>query len=311
LPASVKESQAPLEESGAASAIQTGVDAGWAYGGQLDLPAAVQLGAKLVRVEFPIEWTPAQLEATIAAYAEEGVRVDALATFEGRMPTPAEARNLANWAKTYGPGGTFWAGRSDGQLAIQTIEFGNETSAGYQYDDNAGEPSYTLRAETYGVRFKEAVEAISATGDWLDGIYNAVPNFSHYVAGWVSHPYGTGWRKTLEEVISQTASHGAPSTIPIDVTEWGLASDNGHCLTENYGWNPCMSYKEAAEVLRKTFTEMRQMLGSRLGMFILYQIRDQAASGTSTNREDYFGLLQHELQPKGEYTTAAEEVLAA
>ncbi len=52
------------------------MDAGWIYGGRLDLPAAVQLGAKLVRVEFPIEWTPAQLEETIAGYAEEGVRVE-------------------------------------------------------------------------------------------------------------------------------------------------------------------------------------------------------------------------------------------
>jgi hypothetical protein len=131
------------------------------------------------------------------------------------------------------------------------------------------------------------------------------------VAGWVSHPYGSGWRNTLEEVISQTASHGAPATIPIDVTEWGLASDNGRCLSENYGWNACMTDQEAAAVLRRTFAEMRQMLGSRLGMFVLYQIRDQSPSGTSTNREQYFGLLQHELQPKGEYTMAAEEILAA
>ncbi len=109
-----------------------------------------------------------------------------------------------------------------------------------------------------------------------------MPNFSNYVAGWITHPYGTGWRRTLEELISQTASHGAPSTIPIDITEWGLASDGGNCLTANYGWNPCMSYQEAAEILRKTFAEMRQMLGSRLGMFMLYQVRDQAASATST-----------------------------
>lgn len=325
LPPTTKESLAPVEESNTNTTLQTGMDAGWIYGGQLDLPAAVQLGAKLVRVEFPIEWTPAQLEETIAGYAEKGVRVDALATFEGRTPTPSEAKGLANWVKAYGPGGTFWAGRSDGQLAIQTIEFGNETSAGYQYGDNAGEPSYTARAEAYALRFKEAAEAISAThskvgllavtgdwtGDWLNDIYRAVPNFSNYVAGWITHPYGTSWRQTLEELISQTTSHGAPSTIPIDITEWGLASDNGNCLTANYGWNPCMSYQEAAEVLRKTFAEMRQMLGSRLGMFMLYQVRDQAASGTSTNREDYFGLLQHELQPKGEYTTAAEEILAA
>jgi hypothetical protein len=301
------------------------MNAGWVYPGQLDMAAATKLGAKLVRVEFPIEWTVAQLERTIAGYAEIGVRVAPLATFDGRLPTPAEAQRLADWAKAYGPGGTFWAGRDDGQLAIQTIEFGNETSNGSQYGEaTADEPSYTARAQTYALRLKEAAESISTsnihvgllavtgdwTGHWMSGMFSAVPNFNNYIAGWVSHPYGASWRKTLEEVISQTAAHGAPSTIPIDITEWGLASDNGRCLTENYGWNPCMNYLEAGETLSKTLAEMRQMLGGRLGMFMLYQSRDQQPSGSTNDREDYFGLLQHEGQSKGAYTQVAEEVLA-
>ena len=86
------------------------------------------------------------------------------------------------------------------------------------------------------------------------------------------------------------------------MTEWGLASDSGRCLSENYGWNPCMSSQQAAEGLRSNVAGMRQMLGSRLAMFILYQVRDQQASGASTEREGYFGILRHADQSKGAYT---------
>jgi hypothetical protein len=329
-PPPVKEQpkEQPKEEPAGArgtTGFQPGINAGWVYDGQLDMQSVTILGAKVVRVEFPIEWTAAELERTIVGYAELGIRVAPLATFDGTMPTPAQAQGLALWAKAYGPGGTFWAGRSDGALAIQTIEFGNETSGGYQYGDNAGEPSYQQRAKTYAIRLKEAAQAISAagvkvgmlavaedwTGDWMDGMFSAVPNLGSYLAGWVSHPYGPGWKSKFEDIANQAASHGAPSTIPIDVTEWGLANDNGRTLSENYGYNPSMSYQEAASTLRSTVAEMRAWLGSRVGLFFLYQVRDQQTSGASSEREAYFGALQHEDQSKGPYTQAAQELLAA
>lgn len=289
-----------------------------------DIPGAAQLGAKLVRLDLGIEQSPKQFESVIAAYAEKGIRVAPLADFTGTMPTPAEAQNLASWASTYGPGGTFWAHRSDGQLAIRTIEFGNETSYAWQYSNDT--PSgYASRAQTYALRFAEAANAIHAAnpsvgllaqGDagnagsvWVENMFKAVPNLGQLVAGWTIHPYGTGWKGRFQQLISETAAHGAPSTIPIDVTEWGLATDNGACLTENYGWNPCMTYQEAGEVLTRTVSEMRQTLGSRMGMFMLYQVRDQQTPGATNDREAYFGALQHELQPKGAYTVAAKALM--
>ena len=77
------------------------------------------LGAKLVRIEFAIETPASQLQNTIAGYAAKGIRVAPLAGFYGTIPTAAQAKNLASWASMYGPGGTFWAGRSDGALAIR------------------------------------------------------------------------------------------------------------------------------------------------------------------------------------------------
>ncbi len=289
-----------------------------------DLTATTQLGAKLVRIEFSIGTPAAQLQPVIAGYAAIGVRVLPLAGFYGTLPTPAQAQNLASWAKAFGPEGSFWANRTDGALAVQSIEFGNETSYGYQYGDSAESASYTARAKNYALRLKEAAEAISSTGikvgllaqaddwtgAWVSGMFSSVPNLGSYVAGWTIHPYGTSWESRLHDLLAQTAAHGAPSSIPIDITEWGVANDNGHCLSDNDGWSDCMSYGEAASALTSTFAGIQRLLGSRFGMFVLYQVRDQEPTGTTSNNQIYFGALQHELQPKGAYTQAVETTLA-
>jgi hypothetical protein len=325
-PTPVKETPAPTNESPPQSSttFQPGLNSGTNM--NEDLQGAAILGAKLVRVGWSIGTTAAAMEPVIAGYASKGIRVQPVAEFYGTMPTPAEAQNLASWAKVYGPGGTFWAGGSDGQLAIPAVEFGNETASGAQYGVRKGEPAYTTLAENYATRFREAAEAINATGtdvgllaqdddetgDWINGMYSAVPDLTKYVAGWTIHPYGGEQynRDRFNDLIAQTAEHGA-SAIPIDVTEWGVTTDNGRCLEFNEGLNPCMTYEEAAQTLKSTVTWITNLLGSRLQDLFIYQVRDQKPTGQTTNWQDYFGALQHELQPKGAYTTQVESLLSS
>jgi hypothetical protein len=291
-----------------------------------DLQGAVLLGAKVVRIGFSIATTTKEMEPVIAGYAAKGIRVQPLAEFYARTPSPTEAQNLASWARAFGPGGTFWASHAGGQLAIEAIEFGNETASEGQYNDRPGEASFQARAETYALRFKEAAGAISATGahvgllaqdedtsgDWINAMYTAVPDLTNYVAGWTIHPYGGEQynRERLDALITQTAAHGA-SAIPVDITEWGVSTDNGDCVNFNEGFNLCMSYEEAAQVLKSTVTWIRKLLGNRLGDFFLYQVRDQRSAGSSSNCQYFYGVLQHELQPKGAYTTAAQALLSS
>jgi len=321
-PASPPPPPPPVEEASLPpSALQVGLDSGTEAA---DLTATATLGAKLVRIGFNIEDTVAQLEPAIAKYAAQGVRVLPLAEFGGRMPTPAEAKGLAAWAKAFGPGGTFWATRTDGSLAIRSIEVGNETDYSGQYHDEPGATSYRLRAEAYAVRVKEAAQSIASagstvgllvqaddtSGDWINGMYAAVPDLTKYVAGWTMHSYGgreyNEYR--FHALIKQAAEHGA-SSVPIDVTEWGVTTDAGRCLTYNDGLNKCMNYQEAAQEVRSSFAWMKGMLGSKLAMFIFYQVRDQRPTGVTTDWQAYFGALQHELQPKGPYTEAVEALL--
>jgi hypothetical protein len=289
-----------------------------------------QLGAHSVRMEFEIGVPASQLASTVEGYARDGIRVVPLAGFDNTLPTSAQARNLANWAAEFGPGGSFWQGKSfPTGTAMTAIEFGNETSYTYQFSDNSTE-AVAARAQTYALRLKEAYEAIHAVnpnvgilaqaddGDtgsstWVDNMFKAVPNLASIVAGWTVHPYGPepGWKSRIDALVAQTQAEGAPSSIPIYVTEWGLATDNGRCLSDNYGWNRCMTYQEAATALGSTVAAMRARYGSRLHAFYLYQAQDQGPSGTSTNREEYFGALQNDGASKGPYTAEVQSLESA
>ena len=281
------------------------------------------LGAHTARLEFGIGTSAASMASTIDAYAKAGIRPLLLATFSGRTPSTAEAQNLGSWAAAYGPGGTFWAGKSyPANTAVTRIEFGNETSYSYQFSDNSSS-GYAARAQAYALRAKDATTAIQAAnprvgllaqGDnaqqgtaWVANMFKAVPDLGQRVAGWTIHPYGPNWAARIDSTLSSTAAAGAPSTLPVWVTEWGLSTDNGRCLSDNYGWNACMT----ASTLHSALSGMVARYGSRLGAFYLYQAHDQAAPGTATGRESYFGALTSTGAAKGGYTTEVKGDLAA
>jgi hypothetical protein len=293
--------------------------------------AAGALGADLVRVEFEIGTPVESMRSSIAALADRGARALLLAGFHARMPSDAEARSLASWAAEFGPGGRFWANRPDGHLAVHQIEFGNETSYGYQYGDSYSAASYASRAETYARRFAQARFAIGLTGRdvgllaqaddggsgssaWVDGMFRAVPGLGRMVDGWVVHPYGprSKWEPKMERLIASTAAHGAPASIPIDVTEWGISSANGAALNDNYGWPTNMTFAQAAAALDTSLREMRAhpRIGPRLRDFMIYAAHDLAGGGSSTEREQNFGVLQSNLGGKGAYSTEVRQQFA-
>jgi hypothetical protein len=292
-----------------------------------------RLGTRIVRVEFSIDATPARLAPTIAAFARQGVGVLLLAGFRARIPSAAEARNLATWARAFGPSGSFWQGRSHGALAVRAIEFGNETNQAYQYGGcGPGCSAFAERAHAYALALKEAQEAVDGplgnpavgllaigddggTGspDWVNGMFDAVPDLAQRVAGWTAHPYGprAHWQPLLDRLVSQTRARGASASIPIYITELGIATDNGRCLSDNYGWNPCSTYGEAARSLSSTVSAIRARYGSRVRAIFVYQAFDQRPPQLERNREYYFGALTAEGAAKGAYTATIRTLIRA
>jgi hypothetical protein len=267
-------------------------------------------------MEFEIGASPASMAPDVAAAADKGIEVLLLAGFDSRIPSVSEAQNLGAWARTFGPGGSFWATRSDKALASRFIEFGNETSYSYQgTNDRGGE---------YALRFRDAYTAIQAANprlgllaqaddancgcaSWVNGMAGTVPNLGSMVAGWTVHPYGpkARWEPRIDRLISQTAAAGWSSGIPIDITEYGMATDNGRNLTDNYDWPTNQTYQQAADAVTLTVNQMvaKPGFGSRLRLFTYFQGHDQKASGTDNGREYYFGAMQNNGSPKGALTT--------
>jgi hypothetical protein len=290
-----------------------------------DADLARHLGTRLVRMEFPIGARARDLRPTIEGYARHGIQVLPLAGFHGRLPTRREARNIAGWAREFGPRSRFWRGR-DRSLAVRAIEFGNETSFTHQFGDTASAPSYVRRAKIYALRFRTAQKAISrrsrgvgllAQGDdggsgtaaWVDTLFATVPDLARRAAGWTVHPYGPDWQQRMDDLVSNVGEHG-DQRLPIYVTEWGLSSDDGRCLDDNYGWNPCMSFGEAADTLQSTMAQMRGRYGSRLRAVILFQLRDQQLPGKVHDREGYFGAFQARGSGKGPWTDAVHGLVS-
>jgi hypothetical protein len=286
-----------------------------------------QVGAHTARMEVEIGTPASQIASTVEAYAKAGVKPLLLAGFSGRLPSSAEAQSLASWAAAFGPGGTLWQGKSfPAGTAVTDIEFGNETSYTYQYSDNSAS-GYASRAQTYAQRVQEAATAVHAANagvgivaqgdsggsgpEWVNQMFKAVPNLGQYVAGWSIHPYGPEWQSRIDNMIATTQAKGAPATIPVFVTEWGLDSDNGRCLEYNFGFNKCMTYAEAATTVTNAVNGMKSRYGSRLAALYLYQAHDQRSTGTSTTLEAYFGVVQLNNAPKGAYTPAVESLLTA
>ena len=284
-------------------------------------------------MEFPIGTPVSTMAPIIESYADAGIQAQLLAGLGGRIPTAAEAANLATWAAAFGPGGSFWAGKDfPARLAVDRIEFGNESSGFWQYaelngvSDWAHSTFYAQVAEDYGKTFKSTSIAVHAANPgvgllavadvpgrwhaWMDGMFRGTPDLANYVDGWVIHPYGPGWQLTIDDAMSQAASHGAPNSIPLYLTETGITSDNGNCLSDNSGWDTCMSYGQAANALISSVDAMKARYGGRIKEIDFYCAGDLRDHDASQDREHYFGALTAVAGEKGAYSAAVRSLLA-
>ena len=301
------------EEHKRAPTMLTGVNSGTE---PLDLTAVSTLHAKAVRVAFSATESSAPwlLEAD-KRYAERGVTMQPVVTFDGRMLSASEAKGLVALDKLPG---------------LKNVELGNETSYGYQYHDGYSATSYKERARLYAVRVKEAAEALnphgigvlaqaedggSGSSTWVREMFASVPNLSRYVSAWVIHPYtnqhsasqpDTSGVPKMERMVANLAEQG-DTTTPIAVTEWGVATDEGLPLDNGTS----LSYAEAGKIAETTIPKLIVAAKHHpIGSFLVYQVRDQRERNASNSHEMYFGSLTHTDGNKGGYTTAIEKLMA-
>lgn len=290
---------------------------------------AVSLGAKIVRVEFAAAATATSLDATFTYYADRGLKILLLAAIgTPTLISSGTAANLGTWATRFGPGGTFWASYGGTDRPISHIEFGNESNFNWQCPppNNSGTPGYAAKARTYATIFTAAYNAIQAanpavgllcqgtandSGDpsWVNNLFVQEPGLAARVNGWTVHPYSPAWASNMNNYVSHLASRDPNK--PIDITEIGISTDNGRALNNNYNWPVNLTYSQAATSLQGVIVGMHQQSWwPRIRHWIYYQSLDNQDSGTSIEREAYFGGLQRLGQEKGAYSTQVRTIMA-
>jgi hypothetical protein len=276
----------------------------------VDLAALKTLGAKIVRFEV-VAGDVSSASAVVAQFRAAGIKLNLLIGFYGGMIT---AKQVVEWAKF----------AREHVADLVSIEVGNETSSGYQYGDGYKDQSYKDRARTYATRVGElslagtggvpvlcqADDGGSGSSVWVDEMFAAVPGLPACVGGWVAHTYGPPGIGRLERMLKDLAMH-AEVKRPVALTEDGISTDNGRSLSDNYGYPTNVSFDQAGQLLEQHLGKIKAVAGERLGMFFVYQVRDQKNHGESSDREAYFGALTHEGAVKGGLTTAVQRLLAA
>jgi len=276
----------------------TGLDLGALYNN--DLAILNKVGASLVRIEKPITATPDELRSVVAVHAGQGKRLVLLLGYgAGGYPDPSVCANVGAVARTLA-----------GSLAA--IEIGNEDS--YSYKANNANPAAYARlydacrrqAAGTGVPILAQFDDANRGPGWWDGLFAAVPGLR--ADGWVVHAYQPDFAQKIQRHLDYLAGKGASA--PLWLTEFGFATDDGRCLSDNYGWNKCMSYVEAAQRVREYVGTLRTRFAGQVAAATLYHAADKDPAGASSNREEFFGITKVDGSDKGPYTQAVRELIA-
>lgn len=256
--------------------------------------------ARVVRLDTARMTTTTAKDNAVATARAGGARPEFVYVNRATAPATIRADALA-----YGPTAT-------STLPLLYVELGNEDSYSYKGATATTATTYGDQVEAVanaliGTGVKVIVQAddakINATTNWVANMYSTFPNMHNNagVGGWVIHPYGPDYLTRINRLITQTTAQGAPASFPIFVTEFGLSTDNGNCLSDNYGWSTCMTYAQAGSTMRDVVNDVRANAPAVTGWYIYHEI-DAVLPGVNSDRESYFGVMKRDGTNKPGYT---------
>ena len=294
------------------------------------MTSAGNLHPKVVRVPLQIGASVSSVQTQVAGLAAKGEQALLMAEFYGSIPSTSQAQSLAGWAHAFGPGGTFWQGRSDGNLAVRYIEFGNETNESYQFGGVNSGPSYTSRAQNYALRAEGRRRRDQQPSSGNPGVgllasgrqrrlrllavgrrhvqRGARPEQAHRR---LDDPplrpeeplrpdHGPGRERTRRSTATPRCRSSSPSTASPPTT--------ASCLDSNYDWPTCLTYQQAADSLHGAIADLHSDLSAAPRRAVHLRAA-RHGHGSTSSREDNFGALKSDGSPKGAFTDEIQNEL--
>jgi hypothetical protein len=267
------------------------------------------LGAPVTRHEWdPYEPVDEQEDVVEAAAGEIHTRLHALLGGNDLGDAGHYRQFVVDFIGRYGLGGSFWDAHpelDEGRYAITTVELGNEPYFG------------EMSPEHYSATVRPTLEEIKRLGlpvkvvlpsrvygndtDWIDTLYEQIPDLNSYFDAFADHPYWYGHDpaevdaagpfgriETLRERMNELGAN----TKPILLTEYGESTAD--CGEE------CIDEATQAQHLKQMLDAILTRPDWGVKMFSVFQLIDR---GTSTSdRELGFGLLRQDGTPKPSYS---------
>jgi len=283
-------------------------------------------GGHIIRTEFTYSDSVATLKPLFDEAASRGIRVQPLAGWNNGIQVP-DLSNLVNWAAAFGPGGTNWPGGST-PLPMLAIELGNENAFSYK-SGSANTTGYNSIANSYGTRARALQVALAASSSaaaravgtliemddgnmgsssWIDNVkIGGGQALLDTMIAPVAHPYGPSYMTRVNRLAGYLATAG--STKKFYLTEYGISSDNGASLTDNYGWPVNLTYDQAGTDMSGVISTMQS--SGKIAQLLIYHMSDHASHLSTNDREKFFGIVKIDGTDKGTFTTVCSNAFTA
>lgn len=276
-------------------------------GGAAGLRALRGIGVQADRVEFRPQMAWSEIDERYRLALSEGIRVLPVLNELSRISSldpGAFSAWVAAFAARYGAGGSFWATRSDGAMAIPQIELFNEPYGAWYYTpvEPAAFAHLYVAAVDAGRRanpntkwllpMQPTIDENGTSRSWTAELWSAEPQISARVDGLAVHAYGSWtpganplwsyWKTRL--LYDEWAGRGAAR--PVWITEAGQCTS---AAAPN-----CVSEAEQAAAVKFYVADVRAT--SYIKALFVFTHRE--AGGDPTNRENWFGIVRSDLSPK-------------
>jgi hypothetical protein len=288
--------------------LVVGIDGGYMGWVDSEVEERAELGAAVTRHEWdPWEPVDEQDEVMEEAAGEIHTRIHALLG-GNELPDPASYQQwVLEFLGRYGLGGSFWAAHpeyDEQRYAITSIELGNEPYFGEmsveEYAASVRPTLEELHRRNLPVTVVLASRTYGSDTDWMDSLYQLIPNLNELFDAFAEHPYWYGHHPAeddaagpfgrIEQARLAMNEHGA-NTKPIWITEYGQSTAD--CGEE------CVSEAAQAQHLQEMLGAIVSRPDWGVKMISVFQLRDRGTD--QSDRERQFGLLREDGSPKPAY----------